>query len=117
MNNEPIKDVSSHKHVGIFPSIDGTWHEHINCITAKAWTRVNVIRKLKFLLDRRSLEIIYISFIRPLLEYNDVVWDNCTRYEVISIEKIQLEAARIVKGTTKFVSPDELYNETGLEPL
>ena len=43
------------------------------------------MRKLKFQLDRHSLEIIYISFIRPLLEYADVVWDNCTRYEVSAI--------------------------------
>ena len=75
------------------------------------------MRKLKFQLDRRSLEIIYISFIRPLLEYAVVVWDNCTRYEVSAIEKVQLEAARIVTGTTKLVSLDELYKETGWESL
>ena len=79
MNNEPIKEVSSLKHLGLFLSNDGKWHEHINYTTEKAWIRVNVMCKLKFLLDRRSLETIYISFIRPLLEYADVVWDNCTR--------------------------------------
>ena len=31
------------------------------------------MRKLKFILDRQSLEIIYTSFIRPVLEYADVV--------------------------------------------
>ena len=105
MNNELIKEVSYHKHLGIFLSSDGTWHEHINSITSKAWLRVNLMRKLTFLLDRRSLEIIYISFIRPLLEYADVVWDNCTLYEVNGLEKIQLEAARIiiVTGTIKLV--------------
>ena len=30
MNNEPIKEVSSNKHLGIFLSNDGKWHEHIN---------------------------------------------------------------------------------------
>ena len=117
MNNEPIKEVLSHKHLGLFLSNDGKWHEHINYITSKAWSRIYVMRKLKFLLDRRSLETIYVSFIRPLLEYADVVWDNCTRYEVEAIEKIQLEAARIVTGTTKLVSIEELYNETGWETL
>ena len=29
MNNEPIKEVTFHKHLGIFLSSDGTWHEHI----------------------------------------------------------------------------------------
>ena len=34
------------------------------------------MRKLKFKLDRKSLEIVYIAFIRPLLEYGDIIWDN-----------------------------------------
>ena len=42
MNNEPIKEVTSPKPLGIFLSSDGTWHEHINYITAKAWIRLNV---------------------------------------------------------------------------
>ena len=63
MNNEPIKEVSYHKHLGIFLSSDGTWHDHINSITSKAWLRVNLMRKLKFLLDRRSLELYtYLSY-------------------------------------------------------
>ena len=39
------------------------------------------MRRLKYKLDRKSLESIYISFIRPLLEYGDTMWDNCTQYE------------------------------------
>ncbi|MCG7877682.1 MAG: reverse transcriptase domain-containing protein [Candidatus Thiodiazotropha endolucinida] len=117
MNNEPIQEVSSHKHLGIYLSSDGTWHEHIDYITSKAWTRINVMRKFKFTLDRQALEKIYVSFIRPLLEYADVVWDNCTRYEVIALEKIQIEAARIVTGATKLVSLEMLYRDTGWETL
>ena len=52
------------------------------------------MRKLKFSLDRKSLETIYIAFIRPLLEYADVIWDNCAQYEKNELEKIQIEAAR-----------------------
>ena len=70
------------------------------------------MRKLKFLLDTCSLEIIYISFIRPPLEY--AVWYNCTRY---ALKKIQLEAVRIVTGATNLVSLEVLYNETGWESL
>lgn len=117
MNNVSINEVSSHKHLGIFLSNDGTWHEHINYITSKAWIRLNIMRKLKFILDRKSLEIIYISFIRPILEYADVVWDNCTQYEINALEKIQIEAARIATGTTKLVSLNKLYQETGWETL
>ena len=60
---------------------------------------------------------IYISFIRPLLEYTNVVWDNCTHFESNELEKIQNEAARIVTGATKLVSLHSLYTETGWESL
>ena len=46
-------------------------------------------------LDRKSLEQIYLSFVQPLLEYGDVIWDNCTLYEKDELNKIQNEAARI----------------------
>ncbi|MEW8548517.1 MAG: reverse transcriptase family protein [Candidatus Thiodiazotropha sp.] len=117
MNNEHIKEVTHHKHLGLFLSNDGTWHEHIDYITSKAWQRVNIMRKLKFLLDRESLQIIYTSFIRPILEYSDIVWDNITQYEVNALQKIQNEAARIVTGATKLVSLDMLNSETCWESL
>ena len=75
------------------------------------------MRKLKFQLVRNSLEIIYTSFIRPLLEYSYVVWDNCTQYEANDLGKIQNEAARIVTGATKLTSLQSLYIETGWESL
>ena len=51
------------------------------------------MRKLKVKLDRKSLETIYIAFIRPLLEYGDNIWDNCTQSDKIDLDKIQNEAA------------------------
>ena len=73
------------------------------------------MRKLKFILDRQSLEIIYTSFIRPVLEYADVVWDNCTQYEINALEKIQnlIEAEGIATRAAKLVSYEMLYQETG----
>lgn len=117
MDQQHIKEVNNHKHLGIVFSNDCSWHEHLEYIKAKAWARINVMRKLKFQLDRRSLEIIYISFIRPLLEYADIVWDNCSQYEADELEKIQNEAARIVTGATKLVSVNSLLLETGWEKL
>ena len=71
----------------------------------KAWIRVNVVRKLKFKHDRRSLQTIYISFIRPLLEYADVIWDDCSQTEAYELEKkYNTKAVRIVTGATKRVS-------------
>lgn len=117
MLNQQIQEVEAHKHLGLFFANDCSWHQHISYIKEKAWTRINIMRKLKFTLDRKSLETIYISFIRPLLEYADTVWDNCSQQDKQDLEKIQLEAARISTGTTKLVSNQKLYEETGWDTL
>jgi hypothetical protein len=73
----------------------------MNYILEKASKRLNVLRKFKFTVDRQSLETIYFSYIRPILEYTDIVWDNITKHMCEKLEKINLEAARIVTGATK----------------
>jgi hypothetical protein len=52
-----------------------------------------------------------------VVEYADVVWDNCTHAEKTSLEKIQYEAARVVTGCTKLVSVNKLLSEAGWEAL
>ena len=47
-------------------------------VTTKAWARLNLLPTLKFRVSRKSLEKMYIYFVRPLLEYCDSVWDNAT---------------------------------------
>ena len=117
MEGTQIVEVDSHKHLGIFFQNDCSWHHHIDYVKEKAWSRVNAMRKLKFDFDRKSLETVYLTFIRPILEYADVVWDNCTQYEKNELDKIQNEAARIVTGTTKLVSIRELYKEINWDTL
>ena len=107
----------SHYTTLVIFSDDVSWHEHIDHVKAKSWFRLNIMRKLKFQLDRKSLEILYTSFIRPLLEYSNAFWDNCTQYEANELEKIQNEAAPIVMGATKLTSLQSLYIETGWESL
>ena len=53
---------------------------------------------LKYKLDRKTLENIYMSFIRPTVEYADIIWDNCGTYLSDRIDKIQIKAARIITG-------------------
>lgn len=117
MLNTDILSVEHHKHLGVQLSCDLKWSHHIDYILSKAYCRLNIMRKLKFTLDRNSLETIYISFIRPILEYADILFDNCTIQEGLELERVQYEAARIVSGTTKLVSIDKLMTEVQWESL
>ena len=117
MSNIAIPSVQIHKHLGICLSCDGSWDHQIQSIVEKAWKIKGVLRCLKFRLDRLSLQTIYFSFIRPILEYGDTVWDNMHEYYKEKLDKIQNQAARIVTGCTKAVSLSILSGESGWETL
>jgi hypothetical protein len=82
-----------------------------------AGLQIAVLRKIKFKVSRNFLENIYMTFIRPLLEYSCEVWDSCTVANAGRLEQLQLEAARIVTGLTAYASLSSLYAETGWEKL
>ena len=66
------------------------------------------MRKLKLSVRRKTLNQIYVLFLRPILEYSSVVWDNCTQYEKDRLKKVQIEAARIVRGITRYITLHDL---------
>jgi hypothetical protein len=73
LNNQRIAEVKHHKHLGIYLSHNLSWNKHAEETAKKANRCLGILRPLKFLLDRASLETLYNSFIRPILEYADIV--------------------------------------------
>ena len=112
-NHIPIEEVQTHKHLGVFISDKCDWQAHLEYIQAKAWSRVHLLRSFKFVLEWKSLQTLYFTFIRPILEYADVVLDNCTKQQMNDLEIIQIEAGQIVADATKLVALDLLYQELG----
>ena len=69
------------------------------------------------MLDRSSLLKQYTTYIRLLLEYANIIWDNCSIENKRNLECIQIEAARIITGATKLCSIQKLYDDTGIQTL
>lgn len=115
MSKYPVIRFNSceHKHLGVTLSKDSSWNEHIKNIISSTLKVLNSMKILKFKLKRATLNQIYISYLRAILEYASIVWDNCTLQDRESLEKIQYEAARIVTGLTLSVSTERLLTEIG----
>ena len=61
---------------------------------------------------------IYKSFIRPHLDYGDIIYDQA--YNVSfhqKLESIQYNSALAITGAIRGASAEKLYNEVGLETL
>ena len=51
----------------------------------------------------------YISYVRPLIEYSDSVRDNCSTESKNQLESNYIEAARVITGATKLCSIEKLF--------
>ena len=117
MDGAIIGETPSHKHLGLTFSKTCSWDEHIVNISEKAWTRVNLHKALNFRVSRQSLEKCVLACVRPLLEYSDTVWDDCSLASKKLLDAVHIEAAIIVSGGTKLCSVDKLFQELGWKPL
>ena len=54
------------------------WKCHIDSILTSALRMIGIMRKLKYVFSRRSVNQIYVTYVRPVLEYSSIVWDGCT---------------------------------------
>ena len=69
--------VDSHTHLGVTFQSKLKWDNHVESLLIKAQKRLNIMRRIKFTVPRKSLQTIYISMIRSLLDYAciSVHWD------------------------------------------
>ena len=77
----------------------------------------NILKGIRYKVDRTTLRKLYKSLVRPLMEYADVLWDGCTESESDLPEHVQYEAAKIVTGAMKGTSRHRLLQEIGWEDL
>ena len=117
LSNTPIANVQCHKHIGLWISNNFKWDFHIKNLVDKCSIRLGILKSLKFKLNRKALETIFTLYIRPILEYADIIWSGAPQHLLSKLDYIINEAMRIVTGAPARSSVTELYKETGWLPL
>jgi len=64
-------------------------HMHIGEIVRKGHQRANVILRCFVTRDNAVLVRGFITYVRPLVEYNSVVWSPHLKRDIVAIEKVQ----------------------------
>ena len=90
MDRTPLKEVASHKHLGVTLTNDLSWHEHITNIAISANKLLDIFNAFKYKLDRRTLEKLYFSYVWSKLEYSSILWDNCPEFLSERLEDVQI---------------------------
>ena len=93
------------------------FNERIESKVTKYNNIIELIKKFSLTLSIKNLLTIYKSFVKPNLEYADIMYDKLHESFERKIEMVQYIAALIVNGAFKGTSCDEIYQELGFESL
>ena len=73
---------------------------------------------MHYVLPRHSLLTIYKSFIRPHLDYGNIIYDQPNNQAFSNkLEAVQYNAALAITGAIRGTSKTKIYQELGLESL
>ena len=117
-NSNNVLQTSSQKHLGVTLDVKLTFDEHLNNVLNKVNKAIGLLRKLQNLLSRSTLITIYKAFVRPHLDYGDILFDqtyNSSFHE--KLESIQYNACLALTGAIRGSSKEKIYQELGFESL
>ena len=112
-----VETVPHHKHIGL--TLDETLNfvEHIKEAIIKARRGIGIIRFLSKYVHRDVLDQMYKLYVRPHLDYGDVVYHNQNSSLMSKLESTQYAAALAVSGAWRGTNGDKLFEELGWESL
>ena len=117
-NNNNVSQVNFQAHLGVILDVTLTFKEHLKNVFNKTNKTIGLLQKLSNLLSRQALVTNYKAFIRPHLDYDDVLYDQAFDHSFHpKIESIQYNACLAITGAIRGTSREKIYQELGLESL
>ena len=112
IENEAIKIVNSHKHLGLNLTADLDWHNHFNQLLLSASQRAGLLRWMSKDLRPSTVQQLYVYFLRPKLEYACPVWHGALlERDAIALERVQGAVARSILCAPFHTSKSELFEQ------
>ena len=118
LNNNNITRCFHQKHLGVVLDSNLNFNTHIDQKIKKCNKIIGLIRRLSVNLPRNTLLTIYKSFVRPHLDYGDILYDKPSNNNFQNkMEKVQYRACLAITGGIQGTSRERLYDELGLHSL
>jgi hypothetical protein len=97
INKSPLTATESLRDLGVPFSEDLSFNLHVEEVIGKAMRVLGfVLRLSKDLQSLQSFRLLYVSLVRPLLEYNTTIWSPHYNNATYSIEKVQRKFLRFL---------------------
>ena len=109
LNDQPIKEVSETKFLGVWIDTKLNWTSHLNKLFIKLNQSIGLIRKGKNFLDTHSLRILYFAQFQSHLNYGLSIWGNMI--SSTSLNKLQRLQNTCVTLLGKNQTTEDIYKK------
>ncbi len=124
----PVEKVNERKHLGLVLDSKLSFYAHVNAAINKSRKGIGLLKYFSNYLPRHTLNEMYKLYVRPNLDYGDVIYHIPAKVCEFSgikslpnlmekLESVQYSAARAVTGAWRGTSREKLYAELGWETL
>ena len=108
LNGVAIAHHNSYVDLGVTICQQLTFNEHINNIVSKARQRTGVLFRGFITRNCDILRQAFISYVRPIIEYNTVVWSPCVKYLIDLLESVQRQFSKRIPSISDKSYADRL---------
>ena len=91
-----VENVDHTKYLGVMIDKNLNWSEHINNVRTKVSRGIGFLKYSRKFLPRNTLSKIYRGIVEPHFRYCCSVWGSCGVTRLLTLQKLQNRAARIV---------------------
>ena len=121
LGNDEIKTSLEQKHLGMILDHKLDFRSHIREVILKARRRIGMIKYLSTYISRETLGQVYKLYIRPHMDYGDVIYHKFAPYMHLEftnkLEQAQYSVALVVTGARRGTTRRRLHEELSWETL
>ena len=117
-NDNTVQTVDMHNHLGLSLDKKLDFNIHIKNKINKCNKIIGIMERLSLSISRDSLPTLYKLFVRPHLDYANIIYDKPGNVNFESkLERVQYNACLAITGAIRGTNRDSIYAELGLESL
>lgn len=112
-----LENVHEFKYLGVWLDTTLSWNVNTEKIASKIKKRTGLLRRIRSVLPKSTLNMLYKSMIIPHFDYCDVVWGNTNKTNLAKLDTLQNTAGKVILGLPRRFPTHTLLNMLGWNKL
>jgi hypothetical protein len=106
--NKTIQPAVAERDLGVIVDSQRKWSTQCEAVSKKANQRLGLLRRTFTSIPQDAFNIVFKTYIRPLLEYGNVLWSPYLAKDIDMLERVQRRATRLVPTCRNLSYPERL---------